>query len=247
MYTYGLIGYPLKHSFSQCFFSEKFSKENIDAQYLNFEIPQLFSFPDIVKQYQELKGLNVTIPYKQEVMQYLDFLDPQAEEIGAVNVVKIDRANGQIVLKGYNTDIIGFQQSIEPLIDKTIHHKALVLGTGGASKAVVNGLQNLGLDAVLVSRTRQNAPLSYHDIDAALLEQYTVIVNSTPLGTFPDVDNAPDIPYHLLSANHLLYDLVYNPAETKFLRLGKTNGASVKNGAEMLRLQALAAWDIWNK
>lgn len=246
MDTYGIIGYPLKHSFSKKYFTEKFEKERIDAQYLNFEIADISHFPDILLSHPTMKGFNVTIPYKEKIIPYLTELDPRTKEIGAVNVIKVIRNNGDIKLIGYNSDIIGFQHSIGPLINKEIHHKALILGTGGASKAVQGGLQNLGIEWMYVSRTPKEGQISYKDIDQNVLDEYTIIINASPLGTFPDTENAPDIPYPLLSSKHLLYDLVYNPAETKFLRLGKENGTAIKNGAEMLELQAIAAWKIWN-
>lgn len=247
MDLYGLIGYPLKHSFSQRFFTEKFLTENIDAQYSNFEIADISSFPEIVKSNTNLRGLNVTLPYKQQVIPFLDELDKQAKEIGAINVIKFIRENGTLRLVGYNSDIIGFQNSITPLIDKNIHTKALILGTGGASKAVIKGLQNLDIGYTYVSRTPKEKAFTYNDLNKDIINEYKVIVNASPLGTFPDVNASPDIPYEYISSDHLLYDLVYNPAETKFLRLGKEKGAKTKNGAEMLELQAVAAWKIWNK
>lgn len=247
MDKYGLIGFPLKHSFSRKFFTEKFNRENIDAEYLNFEISSIVEFPEIIANNPELRGLNVTIPYKEKVISFLDKLDPQAKEIGAVNVIKVERlTDGKIILTGYNSDLVGFQNSISPFIDLKIHKKALILGTGGASKAVRCGLQNLGISTKYVSRKSNENVLTYADLDEKIMEEYKVIVNSTPLGTFPNVDDAADIPYHLLDKDHLLFDLVYNPEETKFLRLGKNNGAQIKNGAQMLELQAIAAWNIWN-
>lgn len=247
MDTYGIVGNPLVQSFSPRFFSEKFQKEGIDAAYLKFEIPEITLFPEIISSSPDLKGLNVTIPYKEKIIPFLDELDPQAKEIGAINVVKVTRKNGQVKLIGYNSDIIGFQNSIAPFIKKDIHKKALILGTGGASKAVAKGLENMGLEYIFVSRTKKEGQLTYEELDKDIFDSYTVVVNASPLGTFPDVDAAPDIPYQYLTSNHLLYDLVYNPAETKFLRLGKERGATIKNGGEMLELQALAAWDIWNR
>lgn len=247
MDTYGLIGYPLKHSFSRAFFTEKFTKEEINAVYLNFEIENISLFPDIIKSHSSLRGLNVTLPYKQQIIPFLDEIDPRAQAIGAVNVIKILRKNGKTKLVGYNSDIIGFQSSISPLINKDIHHKALILGTGGASKAVFNGLEALGIESIFVSRTPKAEQLSYLEIDQDIINNYKVIVNTSPLGTFPNVEDAPDIPYHLLSNDHVLYDLVYNPAESKFLQLGKQQGATIKNGAEMLELQAREAWKIWNQ
>ncbi|NDV68913.1 shikimate dehydrogenase [Dysgonomonas sp. 25] len=246
MQQYGLVGYPLKHSFSQRFFTDKFRQEQIDAVYRNFEIADIALLPGIIRENPDLSGLNVTIPYKEVVMPYLDNISPDAAAIGAINVIKIEWTDGKPYLTGYNSDVIGFQYSISPLLNPQIHHKALILGTGGASKAVRQGLLNLGIEATYVSRKRKDNVLAYEDLSGQVMREHTVIVNCTPLGTFPDVDTAPDIPYNLLTTNHLLYDLVYNPAETKFLRLGKEQGATVKNGYEMLELQALAAWDIWN-
>ncbi len=246
MDTYGLIGYPLKHSFSRAFFTEKFTKEMIDAIYLNFEIENISLLTDIIESHPTLKGLNVTIPYKEQVIPFLTEIDPLAQTIGAVNVIKVLRENGKVKLIGYNSDMIGFQHSISPLIDKDIHTKALILGTGGASKAVFSGLKAIGIEPVFVSRTPHSEQLSYSEINQEIINNYKVIVNASPLGTFPNINDAPDIPYHLLSNDHLLYDLVYNPAETKFLQLGKQQGATIKNGAEMLELQARAAWKIWN-
>lgn len=247
MDKYGLIGYPLGHSFSKRFFTDKFQREEIDAVYSNYEISDISLFPEIIKSEAELKGLNVTIPYKEAIIPFLDGLDAEAEAIGAVNVIKVTRENNSVKLVGYNSDIIGFQNSIKPLINNKIHKKALILGTGGASKAVIKGLKNLGIDSVYVSRKPREGAFTYGELNRTILEEYTVVINSSPMGTFPNVDDAPDIPYQYLGPNHLLYDLVYNPSETKFLALGKSRGASVKNGAEMLELQALAAWNIWNK
>lgn len=247
MDKYGLIGYPLGHSFSKRFFTDKFQWEEIDAVYSNYEISDISLFPEIIKSETALKGLNVTIPYKEAIIPFLDGLDAEAETIGAVNVIKVIRENNSVKLIGYNSDIIGFQNSIKPLINNKIHKKALILGTGGASKAVIKGLKNLGIDSVYVSRKPREGAFTYGELNRTILEEYTVVINSSPVGTFPNVDDAPDIPYQYLGPNHLLYDLVYNPSETKFLALGKSRGASVKNGAEMLELQALAAWNIWNK
>lgn len=247
MDLYGIIGNPLTHSFSPKFFNEKFSREKTDAEYLKFEIADINLFPEIIKSHDNLRGMNVTLPYKQQVMQYLDELDPQAEEIGAINVIKIIREDGKVKLKGYNSDIIGFQNSISPFIDKANHKKALVLGTGGASKAISVALQNLGIEVCFVSRTKKPDILTYEELDERILAEYKVIVNTSPVGTYPKTDEAPYIPYEYLSPQHLLYDLVYNPSETKFLKLGRENGAVVKNGEEMLVLQAIAAWEIWSR
>lgn len=243
MDTYGLLGYPLGHSFSRKFFTEKFSNEGIDAEYLNFEIPDASQLRDIVSSHPQLRGLNVTIPHKQAVISQLDALSPQAREIGAVNVIKVDRnTDGTPRLTGYNADVIGFSQSIRPLLQPH-HRKALILGTGGASKAVCYGLKQLNAEPVWVSR---HAPyLTYGEITPELLQEYTVIVNCTPLGMFPHTEECPPLPYESLTSRHLLYDLIYNPKETMFMKRGQQAGAVTKNGLEMLHLQALASWDIW--
>lgn len=246
MRVFGLIGYPLKHSFSQRFFTEKFAAEDIDARYLNFEIDDISVLPQIVKDNADLCGLNVTIPYKEKVIQYLNGLDVEAEKIGAVNVIKIERDGSDIKLTGYNSDFIGFRKPLEQLINPGVHHKALILGTGGASKAVYHGLKSLGIEPRFVSRTPKSGSYTYNDLDKDIIEGFKVIVNASPVGTFPNVDEAPDIPYRYITDQHLLYDLVYNPAETKFLRQGREHGASIKNGADMLEIQAIEAWRIWN-
>lgn len=248
MQKYGLIGYPLKHSFSKDYFNEKFKAEHIDAEYINFEIPGINDFMEVIEENTNLNGLNVTIPYKEQVIPFLDELDKDAVKIGAVNVIKFVRlAKGKIKLIGYNSDIIGFTQSIEPLL-KPHHQKALVLGTGGASKAVYHGLKKLDLTATYVSRSKKSDELlTYRELTPEIMKEYTVIVNCTPVGMYPNESNCPDIPYELLNANHLLYDLIYNPDQTLFLKKGAEQGAATKNGLEMLLLQAFAAWEIWNK
>ena len=246
MQKYGLIGYPLGHSFSKNYFNQKFESEKIDATYLNFEIPNIKDLKTVLKDNPELCGLNVTIPYKEQVIPYLDDLDEDARLIGAVNVIKFTKGLFGKKLKGYNSDIIGFKRSIEPLLNET-HRKALILGTGGASKAVFQGLKQSGVGATLVSRKPKEFCITYEEITPKTMEQYTVIVNTTPLGMFPNINACPDIPYDLLTPNHLLYDLLYNPDETLFMKKGKEHGAVVKNGLEMLLLQAFAAWEIWQK
>ncbi|MBQ9666748.1 MAG: shikimate dehydrogenase [Bacteroidaceae bacterium] len=241
METYGLIGYPLGHSFSRKFFTEKFAKEGREAQYLNFEIPNIEEFPDVVKNNPGLRGLNVTIPYKQQVMQYLDGISEEAKAIGAVNVVKVSKEG----LIGYNSDVIGFVNSIRPLL-KPHHKKALILGTGGASKAIHYGLtKKLGMETLFVSRSARDGVITYNDITPDTLKEYEVIVNCSPVGMFPHVDECPALPYEAMSEANLLYDLVYNPEETLFMKKGAEQGATVKNGLEMLHLQALASWDFW--
>ena len=247
MTTYGLIGYPLGHSFSRKFFTEKFEKEGIDAQYLNFEIPNIEKFPEVIKNHPELRGLNVTIPYKQQVMQYLDDISEEAKAIGAVNVVKcqLSTVNCQPHLTGYNSDVIGFVESIKPLLQPH-HKKALILGTGGASKAIRYGLEKkLGLDTLFVSRSAREGIITYEDVTAEVLKEYEVIVNCSPVGMFPHVDECPALPYEAMNENNLLYDLVYNPLETLFMKKGAAQGATVKNGLEMLHLQAIASWEFW--
>ena len=248
MQKYGLIGYPLKHSFSIGYFNEKFKSEAIDAEYINFEIPSINDFMEVIEENPQLQGLNVTIPYKEKVIDFLDELDKDTIEIGAVNVIKIIRLpKGKTKLVGYNSDIIGFMQSIEPLL-KPHHQKALILGTGGASKAIFHGLKKLGITSTFVSRTKSNDEvLTYGELTTKVIQEHTVIVNCTPVGMYPNEDKYPQIPYELLSPQHLLYDLIYNPDQTLFLRKGAIQGATVKNGLEMLLLQAFAAWEIWNK
>ncbi len=248
MDKYGLIGYPLKHSFSIVYFNEKFKAENIDAEYVNFEIPRIEEFMEVVEENPNLCGLNVTIPYKEQVIPYLDELDKDTAKIGAVNVIKIIRQpKGKTKLVGYNSDIIGFTRSIEPLLTP-VHTHALILGTGGASKAIHRGLENLGVKATFVSRTKKSDEvLTYRELTPEVMQQYKVIVNCTPVGMYPKVDECPDIPYDLLTPEHLLYDLLYNPDETLFMKKGRAQGATVKNGLEMLLLQAFAAWEIWHR
>ena len=242
MDKYGIIGYPLGHSFSRAFFTEKFQREHIDAEYVNFEIPSADMLPGIVQANPNLRGLNVTLPHKEAVIPMLDEWSDEAKEIGAVNVIRV--RDGR--LKGFNSDIIGFMDSIRPLL-KPWHQHALVLGTGGASRAIRVGLQRLGIEWTYVSRTPAPGRLTYADLTSELMEHYQVIVNCSPVGMFPRVDACPDIPYQLLTGRHLLYDLVYNPQETLFLKRGAERGAAVKNGLEMLHLQALASWRFWNE
>ena len=247
MQKYGLIGYPLKHSFSIGYFNEKFRSEGVDAEYVNFEIPSINDFMEVIEENPNLSGLNVTIPYKEQVIPFLDSLDPDTANIGAVNVIKIIRQpKGKVKLVGYNSDIIGFTQSIQPLLLPS-HKKALLLGTGGASKAVFHGLKNLGIESVFVSRTHKPGMLTYEELTPEVMAEYTVIVNCTPVGMYPKVDFCPNIPYEYLTPNHLLYDLLYNPNVTLFMKKGEERGAITKNGLEMLLLQAFAAWEIWHK
>ena len=247
MRKYGLLGYPLGHSFSKTYFNQKFEAEKIDAEYVNFEIPNIKEIKNVLRENPDLGGLNVTIPYKEQVIPYLDDLDADARQIGAVNVIKFTKGLfGKTKLIGYNSDIIGFKQSIEPLLKPT-HQKALILGTGGASKAVYQGLKQLGVGSTFVSRSHKEGCITYEEITPKIMSQYIVIVNTTPLGMFPTVNARPNIPYEELTPDHVLYDLLYNPDETLFMKKGKERGATVKNGLEMLLLQAFAAWQIWQK
>lgn len=247
MTEYGLIGFPLIHSFSKQFFTEKFANEHLEAEYLNFEMETVDNLIDIIKARPLLRGLNVTIPHKQHVMPLLNDMSTEAREIGAINVIAIQRnTDGNLFLKGYNADVIGFEESIKPMLAPH-HTQALILGTGGASKAIRYGLERLGLNTTFVSRTPKEGMLTYEQLTPQVLEQHTVVVNCTPVGTFPHQDKCPDIPYHLLTDRHLLYDLVYNPEKTLFLQKGETQGATIKNGLEMLHRQALASWRFWNE
>lgn len=246
---FGLIGYPLAHSFSKSYYLEKFEQEGIgQVEYDLFPLRQIEEFPGLVAGDPHLLGVNVTIPHKIEVMKYLDGLSPEAEAIGAVNCIRIERdKNGGIRMKGFNTDVYGFEQSLRPLLSDW-HQQALVLGNGGAARAVCFALDKLGIGWNLVSRNPQRDiphQLGYPDLDQKVLDQHLLIINTTPLGTFPQIEQAPDIPYELLGEKHLLYDLIYNPSETTFLRKGKMQGANVKNGYEMLVLQAERNWEIW--
>lgn len=246
MDKYGLIGYPLGHSFSISYFNEKFQNEDIDAVYENFEIPQIENLVEVLNVNPELKGLNVTIPYKEKVLNYLDNVSPEARAIGAVNVIKVDHNGNDITLTGYNSDVIGFTKSIEPMLQR-YHKKALILGTGGASKAINYGLKSLGLETVYVSRYERPGTICYKDITPEVVKEYNVIINCTPVGMFPKTDKCPDLPYEAMDNHTILYDLIYNPDETLFMNRGKQYGATVKNGLEMLLLQAFASWDFWNK
>ncbi len=245
MKLYGLIGHPLGHSFSAGYFARKFSAEGIDAEYLNFDLPSADRLPDVVRDHPSLAGLNVTIPYKEAVMPLLDSLSAEAAAIGAVNVIKVTRHGGHTRLRGYNADIIGFTRSLRPLL-RPGHKAALVLGTGGASKAVVHGLHRLGIATQYVSRTPHGDSIGYADLTPEVMARHTVVVNCTPAGMFPHVDTCPDLPYALATPDHLFYDLVYNPEQTLFLRRAAERGATVKNGLEMLHLQAEASWEFWN-
>ncbi|HPF52812.1 MAG TPA: shikimate dehydrogenase [Draconibacterium sp.] len=246
MNKYGLLGYPLTHSFSKRFFTEKFENENIDSTYDNFEIDNINKFPEVVKNNPEVIGFNVTIPYKEQVIQYLDELNDSAREIGAVNTIKVKRSGDNVYLKGFNTDTYGFESSLSPLL-KDYHKKALILGTGGASKALKYVLNKLGIDYISASiEELKEKEIRYEDIDKEMMKNRLLIINATPLGTYPKVDSFPNIPYEFITKKHLLFDLVYNPEVTKFMAKGLAQGATVKNGYDMLLGQARRSYEIWN-
>ncbi len=246
MKVYGLIGYPLEHSFSKTYFNEKFEKEKIpDSEYRNFPLQNISGILQLLGQTTGLCGLNVTIPHKEQVVQYLNELDPVAKEIGAVNTISFTKVHRDIYLKGYNTDVFGFGESLHPLLNPSIT-KALVLGTGGASKAVRYVLQQFGIPVLMVSRSKSSVEtINYASLTGAIVSDHKLIVNTTPLGTFPAIEAFPPIPYEAVTAGHILYDLVYNPSETVFLAKGKARGAVTKNGYDMLVLQAEKSWEIW--
>lgn len=260
MRLFGLIGFPLSHSFSGKYFTEKFRKEGIkDARYELFPISSIDHLPDLIKNNRELLGLNVTIPYKEDVLKFLEETEEGVAGIGAVNTIKILRSGDKVQLEGYNTDFYGFRESILPLL--SLSHsglassgrisegdRALILGTGGASKAVEWVLKTLGFEVILVSRApKKPGHISYHELNEEIIATSKVIVNTTPRGMYPHTDDCPEIPYEYLTENHILYDLIYNPAETLFMKKGRDMGAVIKNGLQMLHLQADKSWEIWNE
>ena len=241
---FGLLGKNISYSFSKGYFTEKFNKLHLnDNEYVNFDIPTIQNLPETIQKTTNIKGMNVTIPYKVEVIPFLDDLDDTAKKIGAVNTIKFTE---QGTLKGYNTDVVGFENSIKPFF-KSHHQKALILGTGGASKAVAYALTKNNISYKFVSRTpTEENQISYDAITEELLNEYHIIINCTPLGTSPNTEKCPSIPYQYINKKHLMYDLIYNPAVTTFLQKGLDNGATIKNGLEMLELQAEESWRIWN-
>lgn len=245
MQTFGLVGNPLGHSFSQDYFTKKFDKENIEAQYLNFQIEDISMLGEKVLSVPGLRGFNVTIPYKQAVIPYLDTIDEVAQKVGAVNVVKVEEGIGKKSLSGYNSDVVGFENSLRPLL-KSCHTNALILGTGGASKAVRYVLEKLGIEYRYVSRTPSDNVYSYGQLTPEIISHNKLIVNCTPLGMSPKVDACADIPYSAIGQQHLCFDLIYNPETTLFLQKAHEQGATVKNGLDMLIGQAERAWEIWN-
>lgn len=242
----GLIGNTLSHSFSKTYFEEKFKKLELPSRsYSLFELDDISDFTELLKKNPEIKGLNVTIPYKEAIIPFLDELDEEAKEIGAVNTIKISIKDGKQNLKGYNTDVFGFRNSIKPFLLNT-HERALILGTGGASKAIDYVLKNLGIQTLFVSRNPIEGQISYTDINEYVMKYHKLIVNCTPLGTASNVAEKPNIPYKLINDSHTLMDLVYNPEKTEFMKLGKAEGAVVLNGLSMLQQQADRAWEIFN-
>ena len=245
---FGLIGFPLTHSFSKKYYDAKMERERITGiDYQLYAIPEIAAFPTLLTSEPSLMGVNVTIPYKLAVMDYLDHVAPEASAIGAVNCIRIERPNaGKPILTGYNTDVYGFTASLKPLL-RPEHRQALVLGSGGAAKAVTYALRQLGIMCSLVSRSASSGQYTYGQLTKDVIARHLLIINTTPLGTYPSVDGYPDIPYAQIGNRHLLYDLVYNPEETEFLRRGKERGATLKNGLEMLERQAERNWEIWNE
>lgn len=247
-YLYGLIGYPLVHSFSLDFFNQKFVAEDIDAQYINFEIEDLGLLMEIIAEYPNLNGLNVTAPYKEAVIPYLDSLDDDAREIGAVNVIRFirDKKTGDLIeLRGYNSDVLGFARTLDDVLTPQ-RTSAMVLGTGGAAKAVSAALRKYNVDVQLVSRRKSEHTVVYEEITRAMVAAQKLIVNATPLGKYPDDHLCPDFPYRFLTQEHMCYDLIYNPEETLFMKNSARYGAETKNGLEMLLLQAFDSYEIWN-
>lgn len=238
---YGIIGYPLSHSFSKIYFTEKFSKEHFSATYDTFPTKTIEEFPALLQSHPDLKGLSVTIPHKKAVMQYLDVVDDAALQIGAVNSIAIKHG----VKTGYNTDVIGFENSLKPLLQPQ-HTQALILGTGGAALAVAWVLKKLGIPFKFVSRNPSENAITYSDLTDEIINTHKLIINATPLGMSPNVAACPPIPYNAIANQHLLYDLIYNPEKTLFLQKGAAQGATIKNGYEMLILQAEASWKLWN-
>ena len=242
MKNFGLLGKNIDYSFSRGYFKDKFETNKLDCSYNNFDLEKIEDFESLKTSDIKITGLNVTIPYKQVVIPYLDAIDSEAQEIGAVNTIKIE--NGK--LTGYNTDHYGFQQSLKPHL-KPHHKKALILGTGGASKAIAFALKKLGIYFEYVSRNQSNdVKYTYESLATSGIEDYQIIINCTPLGTFPDIHKCPEIPYEHLTSKHLLFDLIYNPEETLFLKQGNAKNATTLNGLEMLRLQAEKSWELWN-
>lgn len=243
-YKFGLVGKDIEYSFSRGYFAEKFKAENLSHEYVNFDLQTISEFEHIFKDSENIKGLNVTIPYKEAVIPFLDKLNKRAKKIGAVNTIKISK-KGKLI--GHNTDFYGFKNSLKPHLQK-YHKKALILGTGGASKAIAYALDKLKIEFHFVSRAKkEGVTFTYSDLTDAIINAHQILINCSPVGTFPDINTCPDIPYDGISEQHILYDLIYNPPHTKFLRLGESQNAITINGSKMLELQAEKSWEIWNK
>ena len=241
---FGLLGRNISYSFSKGYFTEKFKSENVEGcTYENFDLDDISTFPAVIANAPGIKGINVTIPYKEAVIPYLNSLSKKAAQIGAVNTIRITKKGK---LKGYNTDYYGFKKSLQPLL-QTHHQRALILGTGGASKGVAFALEELGITYTFVSRGGKENTIAYSSLNALLFENYQIVINCTPIGTSPDIDASPAIPYDLFTSKHIAYDLIYNPEETQFLSQAKAKGATTKNGYDMLVYQAEKSWEIWNK
>ncbi len=246
MQKFGLIGYPLGHSFSVPYFSEKFKRLGMDATYRNFPLNEIGEFENLMQQEPDLAGLNVTVPYKQKIIPCLDALDPLSRKVGAVNTIAFCHRDGRVARIGYNTDVTGFRESLEEHLTPA-HQRALVLGTGGSSLAVVHVLNELGIPFLRVSRSRGKDRIAYNELTGRHMEESPLIINTTPLGMYPRIDESPPIPYDRIGPGHLLFDLVYNPEKTKFLSRGEERGASIVNGYRMLVYQAEASWEIWKR
>lgn len=247
MRRFGLIGFPLGHSFSQKYFAEKFNREKIrDCTYENFPIASIKEFPGLIRKNPDICGLNVTIPYKSEILEYVNITDDAVEQIGAANVLKIKQENGRIYISAHNSDVYGIKDSLVPCT-KGKARKALILGTGGSSKAVAWTIRKLGCEAVLVSRFPRPGALTYEDLSPEVIASVDLIINTTPLGMSPDIDSRPEINYDLLTPRHILFDLVYNPEMTEFLKMGQERGCKIITGMKMLRSQADRSWEIWNE
>lgn len=243
-HQFGLVGKNIDYSFSKGYFGEKFEKLNLlNYSYENFDIQTIDKFPEFIKHHPDILGLNVTIPYKETIIPYLDKLSKKAIEIKAVNTIKITKSGK---LKGFNTDYVGFKRSLAPILNCN-HKKALILGTGGASKAVVFALKQLQIPYLIVSRNTNEIAIGYNQINEDTFKEFQIIINCTPIGTFPNTNSCPEIPYDYFTNNHIAFDLIYNPTETLFLKKAKEKGAIIKNGLEMLSLQAEKSWEIWNK
>jgi shikimate dehydrogenase len=246
MRKFGLIGYPLGHSFSKKYFDDKFDREGIpDCSYENFPMNTLENLPGLISDNEDLCGLNVTIPFKTEILRFVDATEPDIEEIGALNVLKIKRLNGKIRISGYNSDVVGIRDSIMPFMTGKVKN-ALVLGTGGSSRAVIYTLKKLGINVTLISRNRRPGILAYSDLTSRKFTDTDIIINTTPLGMYPDILTRPELDYNMLNKNHILFDLVYNPEITSFLKMGKEKGCKIITGLKMLYSQAERSWEIWN-